>query len=304
MTGKLTGIVPTGTYYDLWFPYVIASMYPVCDEIIVVNAGFDLKHPNEKESMVPVEQVSKDIERLDKDGIVKEIVEFENDYEIISKKKALDAGLNYNWWEGTYWCDPRGRNFDVANKIAKELGATWTLLMASDMVLYDDVVGLRNDPQPLVLYAYEFIGVVGRSAPNKIYHSADKTETQPFRPGDAPALYPSKELLKFGGCACGLRPLCHTVLEPTEKYHVTHLRGAVPVDSTEEEWLERFYEKWAFLDWCNHFGEFSDAVFERARHTAQSTVKLIKSSWKSSDYRSHTPPEVTLLSRKELADSL
>lgn len=68
---EIIGITTCGTY-PCWVDYTIASMYNHVDKVIVVNAGYDVEHP-EKGALIPLEREHKLIMDIDIDNKIIEV---------------------------------------------------------------------------------------------------------------------------------------------------------------------------------------------------------------------------------------
>ncbi|GAH20690.1 unnamed protein product, partial [marine sediment metagenome] len=154
MRDKLTAIVTAGTYYSPWFPYGLASFY-FCDEIVFVNGGYDLSDPREEEYNIPLEQLSRDVSRLDIEGKIVEITGFTMDdlkhRGVLATQKQHPEGR---------WYDMRGVGGTLANEVAVERGASRILKFDSDQVGYRSAMKVYEDKRSLTLKQYEFRGDV------------------------------------------------------------------------------------------------------------------------------------------------
>jgi hypothetical protein len=162
----IAGIIGVGTYYSPWFPYTIASIYPICDKIVVVNAGFDLKNPDKNNSMVPVEQYSKDIKMLDVCGRIIELKNFDANKmipstEIITQNEANSRKMVYGWM------DQRGRNITIASQEANKIGASYILKIDSDQYLDESCIGINPRENGYTFYQYEVKGDAEHLSPGQ-----------------------------------------------------------------------------------------------------------------------------------------
>jgi len=271
----ITGICAVGTYYPIWFPYTIASIYNIVDEIVVVNGGIDLKQKNPNpEELVPLEQVTKDIERLDIDN---KIVEVRHDEVEVEHKMLLTTQYEANLKKLAHWYDLRGLNLTLANEVAVKRGAKFILKIDSDQVVYRDAMGLRNERKALILYQYEFAGPVGHP---KINFLVDPLPDSPFN--DSCFIYPARKDQFYGG---GGAPALGVVREPTDRYHCAHLRYAYPYWMQREEALKHFYERMWFVYYTNE-GLWGEELEEKARRAAEDLLRRKKK------LTSVKPPEV------------
>lgn len=272
---KLAAIIGIGSFYSPWFPYTLASCH-FCDEIIVVNGGYDLRSPKVDEYSIPIEQASRDISSLNANGKIHEILHTRND-QIASNRLKMGLQLNGNQRD---WYDAAGFNYTLAMQIAKEHGCQWCLKIDSDQVAYVDCARLKTDllDQSLIAWMYEFHGDVWRLAspgPDFPYNDSIFTHTHEGF---------------YNGHAC---PQIKSTRRYCPDIHAAHLRFANPIDATEEEKLEHFQGRIAYNYWLN---EGRTDCLEIAKQSAQDRLR---STGKPATVN---PPECTLLPRKSLAE--
>lgn len=195
---KITGITSIGTFYVPWIKYTIKSIYDVCDEIIVVNVGYDLENPKENQ-FIKLQQVSDDIKQIDDNGKIIEV----NELNVIHQKplmwqKEADSKHVHEWY------DIVGLGFTKANEEAYRRGADYILKFDSDQVCYDDVKNIKNLNDNVYFYQYEFAGSIGNDAyfltnrpDNKPHDNAvyfyKSNDRQWYAGSGAPCLYLDKE---------------------------------------------------------------------------------------------------------------
>ncbi len=276
---KIGAIIGTGTYYSPWTPWTLASIYKVCDEIIIVNGGVDVEKPNLQESEIPLKQVSRDISELDVEGKIIEIT----DFSLLKKKVALMSQYFANIMKLKEWVDLRGRNYTLASEQANERGINYVMRVDTDEVCYADVEKFAGREQGAVLWQYEFVGDIRHLAeppPDSPYN--DSIEYYKIDPRD----------WYFGGRA----PVIHNPMEKTPDIHCAHLRFANPEELSKREKFVHFYNRFIFSLWSNEFGTFKKALFDKARDNADA---LLETKGKPSTI---LPPEVTVLQRKYLRE--
>lgn len=280
---KLVGILSVGSYYSPWTPFTLASIYSVCDLIVVVNGGFDLRDPCPDEWNIPLEKVSQDIAYLDIDEKIIEIKDFTFDdlehksmlmTQVKAAKKDMAKVGETLVWSGD-WYDMRGLGITLANETAVKKGANMILKIDSDQVCYRDVIGLRRETKGLILHQTEFLG--------DVFHLAEPPPASPWN--DSVFTYPVKKGQYYGG---GGAPAIFVEREPTSKYHCAHLRYANPLFSTIRERFEHFKGRFIFHLFTNEYGVFCEELFERAEKMARDLLKRVGKPAEVS------PPEVCL----------
>jgi len=279
---RLAGILTVGTYYSPWFPFTIASIYPICDFVVVVNGGYDLKNPNKNEYNIPLEKVTKDIASLDIHGKIIEVKNFtiediEHKAPLMTQAEASKQGMVQTGailvWKGN-WFDMRGLGLTLANETAVKEGASMILKIDSDQVCYKDIIELRTETQGLILHQYEFLG--------DISHLSEPPPASPWN--DSVFTYRAKHGQYYGG---GGAPAIFTERGPTSKYHCAHLRYANPLFSSEQERFEHFFGRLWFAYYTNE-GLWGEELKRRAEYGAR---ELLKRIGKPSDI---SPPEICL----------
>lgn len=265
---KLTGILACGTYFSPWTPYGLASFY-FCDEIIVVNGGYDIENFDMKEYNIPLKQVSRDIEELDVQGKIVEVTGFTIDD---LKHKATIARQHDKLPKE--WYDLRGLNITLANEIAVERGADMILKWDSDQTGYSNAVKVRDYNTGLVLKQFEFVG--------DVHHLAVPPPTSPFN--DSIFSYIAKEGQWYYG---GMAPVINASREFFEDGWCAHLRHANPLHLSEEQKFAHFYGRMWFRYFTNN-GLLGDELHEAAKANAEN---LLQQEGKPSDV---PPPEVCL----------
>lgn len=267
---KLIGITTTGTYYSPWFPYSLASFY-FCDEIIVVNGGYDQKQPDEKKYNIPLEQISKDIADLDIAGKVVEIRDFtlaDLEHKAILATQKADPKVP--------WFDIRGVCGTLANETAVKRGATRILKFDSDQVGYRDARFLLHDKRSVTMKQYEFC--------RDIFHLVDPPPDSPWN--DSVFTYPAVQGDFYGG---GMGPAIHGERLKLEQYHCAHLRHANPIGLSPKDQFMHFYGRLLFRFYTNEYGEFSDELVYRAIQSAKDLLLM------EGTPSTVSPPEVCIM---------
>jgi len=274
---KLASILTIGTYYSPWLPYNIASVYKYVDQIVVVNAGYDLNKPDSKVYNIPVKQASEDIKELDVNGKILEVHIGDCDAPVTTQY-AINKGLA----AGT---DIRGITITLASRKACELGAEWILKTDSDQVLYDDIKNFRNDLKSYMFYQYEFT--------QDVYHMVSARPDSPYN--DSVFTYIPHPHDTF--TPCGSPAIVNDARQPTPNYHVAHLRSANPIEYTREQSINHFKDRLSFSYFTNVYGDWVEPVFIDALNTAEHMV--LNPGVAPSEV---PPPEVTKLSRDKLRE--
>lgn len=266
------GILCCGSYWSPWTPYTLASIYPIVDKIVVVNAGFNLRNPRVEENDVPLPEVTRVIKELDVKNKIVEVTDVSRlrlKYPVTSQLEANKRGLKL-------WFDLRGRNMTLASQVAYEEGSQMVLRIDSDQVCYLDALGLRGRSEALTLYQYEFQG--------DVFHLSEPGPASPFH--DSVYYYPISERDWYIG---GLAPVIHADRKPCSDMHCAHLRSCNPIGLSGEECYRHFRDRFLFHEWTNHYGEFTEELFQKVDSRAREALKQFGK-------RSGVlPPEVTLM---------
>lgn len=274
---KLAAIIGVGSFVSPWFSYTLASAH-FCDEIIVINGGYDLKNPKVDEYNIPLEQASRDISNLNACGKIHEYVSPRNDFDT-GRFKRLKMGLQLDGNERD-WYDSAGLNYTYAMRVAKEHGCDWVLKIDSDQVAYVDCARLKTDlaDQSLIAWMYEFR--------RDVWHLSDPGPDFPYND----SIFTHTPEGFYNGHAC-------PQIDSTRRYcpdmHAAHLRFANPVDSTESERMEHFLGRAACRIWVN---EGRTDCLEAAKPLALDQLRAVGKP------ATVNPPECTLLPRKNLAE--
>lgn len=282
---KIISIISIGTFWSPWFPYTVASVYNISDEIIIANSGFSMDNPNPK-VLVPLERVSTEIKRLDINGKITELKnidpnKLEHKMELITQYEADHTGRAHN----DDWCDPRGFGITAANEEANRRNPDWILKIDTDQACFKDVENLRKYLEKptftgLTFYQYEFA--------QDIYHLSNPGPDSEYN--DSVFVYlPVKGQYYGGGMGpCLMLPGQDRTFFPY--IHAAHLRYANPTYLTDEEKFQHFYGRKWFSDYTNVIGKFGSELNEYAKLRALETLK--NPSVKPANV---PPPEVTLL---------
>ena len=256
---KLTGIVPIGTYYVPWFAYCIASFY-FCDEIVVVNGGFDIKNPRKSEYNIPLEQVSKDISRLDVDG---KIFEWTG-WTLRDLKHLLVFSTEKNHPPTGFWADSRGINLTLALEKAFERGADWVLSFDSDQVAYADCIKFKQKLQSVYFHQIELVG--------DNYYLPHDPPDNPF--DDAVFSFrPAAGDFYGGGGVIALSALLRDRERiGSEDYHAAHLRFANPPHLSRRQKFEHFFGRMWFQKYTNDYGEWNEQLVKEATESAENLL--------------------------------
>jgi hypothetical protein len=283
---KLVGIMCIGTYYSPWFPYTVASIYHVCDQIVVVNGGYDINNPKDDVYNVPLEKVAEDIKDLDINGKIVQVRDTTNDGPHRLKNLKTQVQMDNDHDSNAY--DIRGFNMSLANTRAMDLGADWILKIDTDQAVYNDARRIKDHMDSWTFNQYEFcldirhLSVPGPTTP---YHDSVFT----YRPDRA-------DFYNGGGSPA----VVHDDRKGTEEFHAAHLRQANPDDITEDEKFQHFRNRAAFSLFTNKYGRWCDELFREAETMAN--FRMNDGFWKKpSDV---PPPEATQIRRDELRNWL
>jgi len=265
----IIGILGIGTYYCPWFPYTIASMYDLCDKIVVANNGFDLSNPKKDACNLPLPQVTKDIRRLDYACKITEITNITPD----KLKKHMKLSTQAEGKSAADWFDQRGLAITAASEKANEMGATAILKIDSDQVLYDNCLELRDKEPAHMLWQYEFSGDQFHMAANAVEGSNN----------DAAFFYKAVPNQWFGG---GGSPDIHADRYCINEYACAHLRSANPAHISDDERFNHFYGRAWFRTYTNS-GLWGKELEEIATKEA---LGLLEKEWPEAPIK---PPEAT-----------
>lgn len=283
---KLTGIVSIGTYWSPWFAPGLASIY-FCDEIIVVNGGYNLKNPKISEFNIPLEQVSRDISDLDVDGKVYEW----KGWTLSDLKHKLVLATEKDHPPTRFWADMRGIGLTLALEKAINRGASWILKFDSDQVCYRNCIRYKEDLEKgrvgsVIFKQYEFS--------RDIYHLYNPPPDSPWN--DSIYSFKADPTDFFGG---GGAPAITDNRVPSEDYHCAHLRYANPLDLFDSEAYAHYYgRKWFSIHSLE--GKWNKALHDRAASSA-SHLMSTTGERKPSDV---PPPEVCLMKPKEYIEEV
>jgi len=252
----------------------LASFY-FCDEIIIVNGGYDLKHLDETEYNIPLLQVSRDISDIDFAGKVIEIKDFTLDD---LEHKAILSTQKANLSEP--WFDMRGVCGTLANETAVKRGATTILKFDSDQVAYRNARNVRYDQRSVMFKQTEFAV--------DIYHLGVPQPDSPW--DDSVFTYPAVKGDYYGG---GMGPHIHGARIKVSDYRCAHLRHANPDHLRPSQQFSHFYGRLVFRYFTNDFGVFSEKLYEKAFSGAKSMFAVKK-------VRSTVPPPEVCLSKPRI----
>lgn len=276
-----------GSFHSPWFSYGIASIYNICDKIVVSNVGYDMKNPDDNK-LVALESVTQEIVRLD---IRNKIIELRNlrpeklntKMHLMTQKQANDTKQSY----GSAWFDVRGLGLTAANERAVSEGGNWILKIDSDQACYSDIRKLKTflhvfPSNGLKFRQFEFSGDVGgeynflSDPPPADYEDSifvyKALNGQYYGGGGAPALYlPGEDRLN------------------TNVFHCAHLRSANPVWLSDTEKFNHFYGRSWFKNYTNTTGKFNSKLEEMSR--AEAYRNLEYPNKRVTDIK---PPEVCL----------
>ncbi len=267
--------------FSPWFPYTLASIYNVCDQIVVANNGYDF---DDFPRMKPLEKATECIRHLDVYHKIEELKyvrpgQLAHNYQVGTQRAA--NGRRMLGGEGN-WYDLRGLNLTAANEKAVKLGADWILKIDSDEVCYKDV-NLFHDMLRLrwagtsVFHQLEFAGDVG---PDSCF-LADPPPASPYI--DTVQVYPADPDTWYVGAGAITGPPVDRV--PTESFHCAHLREANPWYLSREEKLEHFYGRVLWRLYTNDYGYLNDEIKAEAWVRAEAMLERAKTPYAG------TPPE-------------
>jgi hypothetical protein len=261
---KIIGIMSIGTYYSPWFPYTIASIYNVCDTIVVANVGYNINYPNENQ-WVPLKKVSGEIKRLDINKKIIELNKITSDslrtkFPVMTQKEADSLHIN-NWY------DMRGVGITAASEKAYSLGAEWILKIDTDQVVYNDIDRLRHflhvfPGNGVKFHQYEFTGDIGGE---RNYLSNPKPHT-PYN--DSVFCYKAMQGQYYGGGGAPEIFLPGQDRLNTDVFHAAHLRMCNPIWISDKEKYEHFFGRAWFQLYTNNYGKFCPELYEHAKKDA------------------------------------
>ncbi len=265
----IVGIIGIGTYYCPWFPYTIASIYNLCDKIVIANNGFDLANPKKDAYNIPLAEATLVIKHMDYLGKIIELTNITPDK--LKKRARLSTQAEGKSEPG--WFDQRGLNITAASEKANEIGATAILKIDSDQVLYENCLKLRDKEPRHQLYQYEFSG--------DQFHMAENARDGSNN--DAAFFYKAVPDQWFGG---GGSPDIHADRECIKEFTCAHLRTANPAHLSDEERFDHFYGRTWFRTYTNS-GLWGKELEDIAKKEASG---LLLNTWPVAPIK---PPEST-----------
>jgi len=90
---EIIGITTCGTYPS-WVDYTVASFYNHVNRVVVINAGYDIQHP-EKGALLRLEREHLLLQEKDIDHIIIEITPTQSDVDYIFKTLCKDGKDEY-----------------------------------------------------------------------------------------------------------------------------------------------------------------------------------------------------------------
>jgi hypothetical protein len=266
---KLTGIVTIGTYYSPWFPYTIASIYPICDEIVVSNYGYDITNPK-IDVWVPLDRVTEDIMRLDVNHKIVELrtcdpLRLKHKFPILTQQEANERNTND-------WYAVKGMGMTHANEVAVARGATNILKIDTDQVCYKDVFKLKDilhksTDEGYIFHQYELAGLVGGP---ETYYSIPKPR-ESF--DDSVFVYKAYAWQWYGGGGSPSLGLIFGDRQKVDDYHCAHLRNANPYWTSEHDQFNHFFQRAWLRLYVNEFSRFCRELDRKAKDTAIDMMK-------------------------------
>jgi hypothetical protein len=252
-----------GTFYSPWFPYTVASVYNVSDEVVISNCGYDLNYP-QKDVLVPLAQVTKDIKRLDINHKITELTRISplglfTKLELMTQKEG-------NRYKNEYWADPRGIGLTAANEEAVRREANWIIKIDTDQAAYKDIYKLRHflhvfPSNGLKFRQYEFAGDVGGTK-----HYFTSPLPSPYE--DSIFVYKAIHGQYFGGAGSPSLHLPGQDRINTDVFHAAHLRSANPIWLTEEQKFQHFYGRCWFRNYTNKYARFGPELDKQSKDDA------------------------------------
>ncbi|MHB8153775.1 MAG: hypothetical protein ACYDG3_12070 [Bacillati bacterium] len=266
---KLIGIITIGTYYSPWFPYTVSSIYPICDEIVVANYGYDITDPK-IDVLVPLDRVSEDIRHLDINRKILELRtcdpnKLRHKFPIITQQEANEKKTND-------WYAVKGMGMTHANEIAVNRGATHILKIDTDQVCYKDILRLRDrldnsTDEGYIFHQYELAGLIGGT---ETYYSVPKPR-EPF--DDSVFVYRAYPWQWYGGGGSPALGLMFGDRTKISDYHCAHLRSANPVWASEFDQFNHFFQRAWLRLYVNEFSKFCRELDMKAKNTAQDMME-------------------------------
>jgi hypothetical protein len=267
---KVVSTMCTGTYYSPWFPYALASVYNRSDEIIVVNAGHDLKNFKRDVWYIPTQRVTDEIKYLDVNGKIKEIkelslVDIPFNYPIMTQLEMNNVKDIHNF-------DVRGIVMTLATRAAYRSGADWVHKIDHDQVMYNDWD--KYEGGSYMAYQYEF----GYMIQNPTY----VTDSEPFNDGTF-TYKPYEEDWYQGSGSPALKPgMPDNNRVKSPKFHCAHFRYCQPLICSNEEWIELLYNYLLWRDYNNYVGVFDDALGGEVLNSLVEAVRHYKRDYPKS----------------------
>jgi hypothetical protein len=260
---KIIGITSIGTFYSPWFPYTIASIYNICDEIVISNIGFNMNNPQPYQ-LVPLAKVTEEIKRIDVNHKIVELKNFHLDK--LSTKLTLMTQKEANDTNAERWFDIRGVGATAANEEAIRRKADWILKTDTDQACYKDLSNLRHflhvfPANGLKFRQYEFCGDIGGT---EFY----ETVPPPGPYNDSVFIYKAYPGQYYAG---GMAPVLNLPYEDrlsTDVFHAAHLRMCNPIWLTDKEKYEHFYGRAWFRNYTNNYGKFCNELNEQSKKDA------------------------------------
>lgn len=126
---EIIGITTSGTYPS-WIDYCTASIYNHVDKVIVVNAGYDINHP-EKGALIPLEREHKLIKKIDIHNKIIEYTPTQSDINNLFSTTCKQGKDEFG----------RSTNITLSTQIANKLPnpdnkQRWILKLDSDQILF------------------------------------------------------------------------------------------------------------------------------------------------------------------------
>lgn len=275
---KIIGITSVGTYYSPWFGYGIASIYNLCDEIIVSNFGYDTFNPDIN-VFKSLPRASAEIKHLDVNGKITELKDITPDTPL--KKMPLMTQKRAEELRTNEWYDVRGISITSASDEARRREADWVLKIDSDQACYQDILKIRPHLEVLpvdglYLHQYEFVGDIGNG---KAYLS-NPPPTSPYN--DSAFIYRSFPGQYYGGGGSPALYLRGQDRIGSQLYHCAHLRQCNPVWLSDHEKFDHFFGRYWFAEFTNNYGKFCRELDMRAKTLTDEKLKQIAGLYQDS----------------------